>query len=162
MFLSSVQAVLVNIFLQVAQFQVYFMVVTSIIPALMQFYIGAWADIFGRKRLMYIYLMATIVGSVISVLNSAFIMWPKEYIILSQIPLSLVGGFPVWVLSQFSFIADISEPDQRAFRMGMIFVASSLGSPVAPLVGAALFDAGNRFRPNGKKPNSLILIFSVN
>ena len=95
--------------------------------------------------------MATIVGSVISVLNSAFIMWPKEYIILSQIPLSLVGGFPVWVLSQFSFIADISEPDQRAFRMGMIFVASSLGSPVAPLVGAALFDTGNRFRPNGKK-----------
>ena len=66
-----------------------------------------------------------------------------------QIPVSLVGGFAVWYLCQFSFIADISEPDQRAFRMGMTYVASRLGSPLAPLVGAQLFDTGNRLRPNG-------------
>ena len=138
-------------FLQVAQFQVYFTLAPSIIQALMQFYIGAWADIFGRKRLMYIYLLAAIVNSIVSLLNSVYIMWPKEYAILSSIPTSLLGGLQAWKLSQFSFIADISEPDQRAFRMGMILVASRLGSPVAPLIGAALFKAGNGFRPNGSK-----------
>ena len=132
------------------------MVLTSIIPAFMQFYIGAWVDIFGRKRLMYIYMVAGVIGGVISTLNSAFIMWPKEYTILSEIPKTLVGGFPVWILCQFSFIADISEPDQRAFRMGMIFVAQSLGSPVAPLVGAAIFDYGNSLRPNGERNLGII------
>ena len=118
--------------LQVAQFQVYFMVVTSIIPAFMQFYIGAWADIFGRKRLMYIYLMATVVGSLISTLNSAFIMWPKEYIILAQIPTSLVGGFPVWILSQFSFIAEWSSHDTNTKRTkfdGQTYVKNKIDTP---------------------------------
>ena len=127
----------------------------------MQFYIGAWADIFGRKRLMYTFLIASLLGNVISALNAAFILWPKEYMILSQIPTALVGGFPVWILSQFSFIADISEPDQRAFRMGMIFVAQSLGSPVAPLVGATIFDAGNKIRPNGKKITMMTIIIQI-
>ena len=140
---------------QVAQLQVYSMVVSSIIPAFMQFYIGAWADMFGRKRLMYAYLGATLIGIIIKILNSVFILWPKEYTILSEIPVSLIGGYPVWYLSQFSFIADISSPDQRAFRMGMIYVATSLGSPLAPTVGAAIFDAGNKFIENCKLDKSL-------
>ena len=78
-----------------------------------------------------------------------YLSTPKEWIILSQLPLSLVGGFPVWILSLFSFVADISEPKQRGFRMIMITLASSWGSPPAPFIGALIFDYGNQKVKNG-------------
>jgi hypothetical protein len=43
-----------------------------------------------------------------------------------------------------AFIADISKPDQRAFRMGMIHLASSLGRPIAAPLGAYLLKEGNQ------------------
>ena len=64
--------------------------------------------------------------------------------------LSLVGGFPVWILCLFAFIADISEPKERAFRMMMITLAGNWGSPAAPIVGAKIFNFGNSLYENGK------------
>ena len=135
---------------KVAQLQVYQRLVSSLLPAFMQFYIGAWADIFGRQRLMYAYLGASMVESFIKILNSVFILWPKEYTILEDIPVSLIGGTGVWYLCRFSFISDISQPDQRAFRMGMTYAASSVGALIAPVASAAIFDGGNKIRENCK------------
>ena len=45
-------------------------------------------------------------------------------------------------MSLNAFISDISAPDQRAFRMGMLHLASSLGRPLAPLFGAFLLAQG--------------------
>ena len=124
--------------------------VSSLLPAFMQFYIGAWADIFGRQRLMYAFLGASMVESFIKILNSVFILWPKEYTLFEDIPVSLVGGMGVWYLCRFSFISDISKPDQRAFRMGMTYAASSVGALIAPVASAAIFDGGNKIRENCK------------
>ena len=90
------------------------------------------------------------VESFIKILNSVFILWPKEYTILEDIPVSLIGGTGVWYLCRFSFISDISQPDQRAFRMGMTYAASSVGALIAPVASAAIFDGGNKIRENCK------------
>ena len=45
-------------------------------------------------------------------------------------------------MSLNAFIADISEPDQRAFRMGMLHLAMALGRPLSPLLGAFLLETG--------------------
>jgi fucose permease len=45
-----------------------------------------------------------------------------------------------------AFIADISKPDQRAFRMGMIHLSQSLGRPIAAPLGAYLLKEGNEIR----------------
>ena len=45
-------------------------------------------------------------------------------------------------MSLHAYIADISEPDQRAFRMGMLHLAVSLGRPLSPLLGAFLLETG--------------------
>ena len=41
------------------------------------------------------------------------------------------GGYAAFGIGLSAFIADISSPDQRAFRMGMIHLAQSLGRPIA-------------------------------
>ena len=122
--------------------------VLALVAAPTVYYMGAWADVFGRKRLMYVFVSITLVSNIMLALNAVFILWPKEYIVLCSVPQALAA--PVWTLSIYSFIADISEPDQRAFRMGMITIARLLGPPLALPVGETIFKAGNRLRLNGK------------
>ena len=52
------------------------------------------------------------------------------------------GGFGALMMSINAFIADISEPDQRAFRMAMLHLFASLGRPLSPILGAFLLREG--------------------
>ena len=52
------------------------------------------------------------------------------------------GGYAAFGIGLSAFIADISSPDQRAFRMGMIHLAQSLGRPIAAPLGAYLLETG--------------------
>ena len=52
------------------------------------------------------------------------------------------GGYAAFSIGLNAFIADISGPDQRAFRMGMIHLAQSLGRPIAAPIGAYLLRTG--------------------
>ena len=41
-----------------------------------------------------------------------------------------------------AFIADISPPEQRGFRIAMVQLAQGLPRPVSPLIAAALYEKG--------------------
>ena len=49
---------------------------------------------------------------------------PKEYLLLSYVPGALSGGFAAWSLAINAFLADITEPQNRAFRYGMLYLAT--------------------------------------
>ena len=76
---------------KVAQFNVYFMGASVVFPALMAFYLGAWIDIFGRKRIMYLFCFASILDAGGTLLNAIFIDWPLLVLIPSTIWTSVVG-----------------------------------------------------------------------
>ena len=81
----------VSCFLQVAQFAVYQMLVSTIFPVFFSFYLGAWCDLFGRKLLFKIYLSARCMDQIIVILCAYFVNSPKEYLLLAKIPSSLAG-----------------------------------------------------------------------
>ena len=56
--------------------------VLALVAAPTVYYMGAWADVFGRKRLMYVFVSITLVSNIMLALNAVFILWPKEYIVL--------------------------------------------------------------------------------
>ena len=41
-----------------------------------------------------------------------------------------------------AFIADISPPEQRGFRIAMAQLAQVLPKPLSPIIGAALYERG--------------------
>ena len=49
----------------------------------------------------------------------------------------------MWLAATNAFIADISEPDQKAFRMGMMHLSGSLAGPISAPMGAFLYAKGN-------------------
>ena len=118
------------------------MIVRSIIPIFLSFFLGAWCDLFGRKPLFYLYLSARIMEQAIVVICSYFLSSPKEYLLLANLPTALAGGYGVWTLATCAFMADISPPETLAFRFGMNHLASSLGRTIAPTVGAYILQAG--------------------
>ena len=69
------------------------MAANSIFPALMAFYLGAWIDIFGRKRVIFLYVFTNVIDFGGLLLNAIFIRWPLEILIPSTIFESLVGKF---------------------------------------------------------------------
>ena len=65
------------------------MLVGTIFPVFFAFYLGAWCDLFGRKLLFKIFLIARCLDQVVVILCAYFLESPKEYLLLSSIPTSL-------------------------------------------------------------------------
>ena len=54
-----------------------------------------------------------------------------------------IGGYGIWLAATYAFIADISSPEQVAFRLGMLHLLSKSASPIGPPIGAWLYKTGN-------------------
>ena len=52
------------------------------------------------------------------------------------------GGIGIWIAATYAFITDISAPDQAAFRLGMLHIASKLAGPIGPPLGAWMYEIG--------------------
>ena len=77
-------------------------------------------------------------------LNAYFIDWPKEYMLFSvNTPVALAGGHLAFSLGINSFIADISKPHQRSFRLAMMHFVATVGRPFDTQMGKWLFDEGS-------------------
>ena len=130
------------------QFEARCLLILGLLALSTALYVGAWMDMFGRIRTMGIFLAISFISNIFLTLNAIYVTWPKEYIFLCLIPQALES--PMWIISLYSFIADISEPDQRPFRLAMIAISGLLGSPLGVPVGTIIFQAGNRLHSNGK------------
>ena len=76
-------------------------------------------------------------------LNSYFMSWPKEYLLFSvNLPVAMSGGHISFSMGIASFIADISSPEQRTFRLASIYFIESLGGPLGLKLGAYLWGKG--------------------
>ena len=75
----------------VAQFLVYKTLIISIFPIFFAFYLGAWADLFGRKLLMILFFTAYIIQAIIELVCAYFEDSKKEFMLLAGVPFTLVG-----------------------------------------------------------------------
>ena len=130
-----------------------FLYVSQHFPIFFSFYLGAWADLFGRKPLFYLVLTGYFLQQCVYVVCAYYFESKKEYLLLSHVPTSLSGGWAVWMMAMNAFIADITKPEDRAFRYGMLHIVHSLGRPLgAPfggLWGSILGSLGRLLVPRG-------------
>ena len=63
----------------------------SVFPCLIAFYAGAWADVFGRKVIIYLFSIASVLDYFGYFLNALFFDWPLVVFIPTTIFRSLVG-----------------------------------------------------------------------
>uniref|UniRef100_T1J6Y8 Major facilitator superfamily (MFS) profile domain-containing protein n=1 Tax=Strigamia maritima TaxID=126957 RepID=T1J6Y8_STRMM len=102
-------------------------------------FIGSWSDKFGRKYL----LIVPNVGSCVSMLLLALVAykteWNENYILLSSAIFVLTGGMLVMDTGVMSYIADITTPEKRTLRYGLVSAAILCGAPVGLTIGGQIF-----------------------
>ena len=64
----------------------------SVFPLFLSFYMGAWADIFGRKAVLYIWCVSAMLGQVGILLTAIFMEWPKEIYLIAELPKAVIGN----------------------------------------------------------------------
>ena len=48
----------------------------------------------------------------------------------------------MWLAATNAFMSDISKPDEKAFRMGMVYLAGAFAGPISAPVAAYLYASG--------------------
>ena len=70
----------------------YVTIVESVFPLFLSFYMGAWADIFGRKTILYIWCISAVLGQIGIMLTAIFMEWPKEIYLVAELPKAILGN----------------------------------------------------------------------
>ena len=106
----------------------------SIIQFLFAPIFGSLSDRIGRRPILLVSILFNIVGYILFGLSSSFV-----FLLLARI----VSGFgSANIAAAQAYIADITPPQDRAKRMGIIGAAFGLGFVFGPPIGGWLYHAG--------------------
>src|SRR3990167_846605 len=98
--------------------------------------LGALADKYGRKKILILSLLGIAAGFVINALG---IFFHSLFFILAgrAIAGATAGSFPI---AQAAMI-DMSEPSQKAARLGLAAIANGVGFACGPVIGSVFLDS---------------------
>ncbi|XP_028169939.1 proton-coupled folate transporter-like [Ostrinia furnacalis] len=115
--------------------------ITFGIPALMILFVGAWSDKTGNRKYLLLIPVIGEIGSLVGILAGTyfFLEWPLWVMALIEASSStFTGGLYVILMGSYSYLADVTTPESRTFRMGVAGVLVSLGSPLANAISGIL------------------------
>ena len=108
-------------------------IITSTIPTLlMTLMLGSWSDNVGRRTVIAIAIFGSITESSLILIIICFKL-PVYFLMLSSFIGGICGYFPTIILSVFSYIADITQPSQRAFRLGILEAIAFISGMISHL-----------------------------
>ena len=104
--------------------------------------LGPLSDRFGRKPILLLALFGTFLQGVFAVAIVGFNLSPY-YFILSYFLTGICGDFTGLLAGAFSYIADVSTPKWRTFRIGIIEGMLSLGGALGQFVSGYWLNQAN-------------------
>ncbi|KAL7014919.1 hypothetical protein ACKWTF_016195 [Chironomus riparius] len=122
----DVQKVVVNM-------QKWKIVIQSFIPCLLILFVGSWSDRHGRRKpCMLIPIFGELVSSAGLALNVYFKDLPMEVAGITEALFEgITGGWATMLMGAFSYIADITNENDRTLRIGIANTFFSIGLPIA-------------------------------
>jgi DHA1 family tetracycline resistance protein-like MFS transporter len=97
--------------------------------------LGAWADKAGRKKVLTISLMGTLIGYIL------FAIGVHQHWVWLLFAARILDGFTGGNISiAFSAISDVSTPETKTKNFGLIGMAFGLGFIIGPYIGGKLSD----------------------
>ncbi|KAL4714998.1 hypothetical protein ACJJTC_003149 [Scirpophaga incertulas] len=114
------------------------------IPAIFILFIGAWSDRTGNRKAL---LLIPIIGEILSMIGLIlgtyyFLECPLWAMGLMQaFSSTFTGGLPVALMGSYSYIADVTTPESRTLRIGIVGVIVTLGIPLGTAISGVLTTA---------------------
>ena len=127
-----------------ASINMYLNILTAIPAVIVSLFLGPWSDVNGRKPLMIIPQIGTILAQLMFVINTYLAYLPGEFILLASIG-SLFGGFTAFLIGMYSYIADVSSGRSRTSRIALVDLFMFLGFPFGTFISGPLFKYGGYY-----------------
>ncbi|XP_022916345.1 probable peptidoglycan muropeptide transporter SLC46 isoform X2 [Onthophagus taurus] len=107
---------------------------------ILAFFMGAWADRRGRKLPLTLGLIGKFYYSTMIIVNSQQKDWPVEYIIYTAtIPMTITGADVAIFAAAFTYITDVSSPENRTLRVTILEVCYLATMPTGIALGKVLY-----------------------
>lgn len=111
------------------------------IPAIFILFVGAWSDKTGNRKALLLTPVIGEIGSLIGLLVGTyyFLEWPLWLMgLIEAMSAIFTGGLPVALMGSYSYLADVTTPESRTFRIGLLGVIVSLGIPLGTAISGVL------------------------
>ncbi|XP_071529489.1 LOW QUALITY PROTEIN: proton-coupled folate transporter-like [Panulirus ornatus] len=116
--------------------------VNMIIPILLTAFIASWSDRRGRRAPLCLSLLGEACYAGIYFLVAFFPSCPPEVLLLGSFCRSLGGGWVLFLMAAYGYIADKSSSQSRTLRLTVMTAIWKLGGPGGTVLGAWLYDVG--------------------
>ena len=102
--------------------------------------LGSWSDKVGRKVILILPSVGSVLLYVNYVLNVAFFSLDVNYLLIGVCISGFFGGFATTLLGVFSYISDITDKSQRTMRVAVLESMIFMGGTVGNLIGGVLVE----------------------
>ncbi|XP_063830514.1 probable peptidoglycan muropeptide transporter SLC46 isoform X1 [Ostrinia nubilalis] len=109
-------------------------VIAAVVPAALSLFLGVWSDKYGRKPLLVWTFLGMTFNGMLSVVYSMVESLGPWWYIVSSLPCALTGGFHIIMIGAFCFIKDITDDDNRSFRLTMLTLTNALAQTTATML----------------------------
>ncbi|XP_045764912.1 solute carrier family 46 member 3-like isoform X1 [Maniola jurtina] len=107
--------------------------ITGTVPCLLALFIGSWSDMTGHRKS---FIMLPVIGQFILCLNGIintyfFTQLNLEVLVFTDAIIDgLSGSWCVCLMALFAYISDVTNDDNRTFRMGLVSFSLTVGFPI--------------------------------
>ncbi|KAI1292498.1 Proton-coupled folate transporter [Halotydeus destructor] len=124
-------------------YHVYVEILKTVPGVVASLFVGSWSDkvLSGRKWMMMIGAFGIFIDSLIGLLNLVYFDLPTPFLLLTNIPSAMLGGFSVAYTAIYSYAAVNTLPQYRAFRFTLLEVSLLIGLPISKLIVGQLLDS---------------------
>jgi len=127
-----------------SQINMYMSILGSLPCMLVALFIGPWSDKNGRKPVMIIPMIGYILSTLCWLLNIYYMDWPANYLLVNGV-FSVFGGFVVFLIGMYAYMADITSMRARTTRIGILDIFLFGGVPTGTFLSAYVFKYGGYF-----------------
>lgn len=132
---------------KVATINMTILLFNSIIPAILSLILGSWSDIYGRKKILMLsfsgYTCTLALITLFSFISDNIKTLSPWWYLIAEIPMSLAGGWPLLDIGVCCYIADLSNEQNRSFRLGTITFLNFMSNVSAYYSSSFILEATN-------------------
>ncbi|GAB6025238.1 hypothetical protein CHUAL_010658 [Chamberlinius hualienensis] len=124
---------------EVAYYLLQFYLLKQIPAVILALFMGSWSDIYGRKFVLIIANVGSMLTMFFCWLSSFYTNWSPTALVLAAIPSGLSGGYAVFMLGLYGYIRDIHSTEDLSWRISSADGSESLALQIGPLLGVGLY-----------------------
>lgn len=114
------------------------------IPAVMVLFVGAWSDKYKRRKICILF---PFIGEIICNIGLLFATYFFNELsltataLIEALPAAFTGGYIIIFMGMFSFMSDRTTIENRTFRLGLVTICVTAGTPAGTALSGILLRA---------------------